>query len=373
MNGVIAVEQPRLIPATITSEFVSIIVPARNEAELIENCLASLLAQSYPQSNFEILVVDGCSTDGTTQKVAAIASHDARVRLLKNPARSCPAGMNVGLCAGIGKVIIIAGAHTLYPPDFIRNCMACLKKTGADVVGGPVRTLSAHEGFGSKLCSAILSNPFGVGNSRFRTSSEEGYVDTVPFGAYRREIFDRVGLYNERLVRNQDNDLSSRIRQAGGKIYLTPTLTTDYIAVRGFRDLLKQAFFENQWHAVTIFENVRALGWRHVCPAVFVMILVLLLVLTSVTSLAGAALGAVVLIYSIAACWFALRDRAKSPPLVIAAMPFGCFLFHITYGLGTIAGLRLLFRSEPNPRLEKFCFVRRKEGSASEIDPSVSG
>ena len=143
-------------------------------------------------------------------------------------------------------------------------------KTGADNVGGPWRTVPSTNSFSARLVAAILTSPFGVGDSSFRTTAKEGYVETVPFGSFRRELFNRVGMYNEKLVRNQDVELNARIRMAGGRIYQTPALQTDYHPVAGFGELLGLTFRTSQWHLYSLSENVRSLGPRHFAPALFV-------------------------------------------------------------------------------------------------------
>jgi len=333
-------EKPTSLPRNTT---VSIVIPMRNEAEFIRSCLRSLVEQTFPSDQYEILVADGRSTDNSRDTVALFQGGSLHIQLLDNPSEKTPSGMNVGIRAARGHIIIIAGAHTIYPADFVENCVIWLNKTGADVVGGPVRTDVRSNHFGAELASLILSSPFGVGNSRFRTSSKEGYVDTVPFGAYRRAILDRVGLFNERLVRNQDNDLSARIRRAGGKIYMTPALTTTYVPVRGFTDLLRQAFRKSQWHIFTLRENVHALGFRHVCPAVFAICLAGLLALSGWSSLARMFLAVLVFSYLLLGFWVVFRRESSSSLLLKTIVPFACFLFHFAYGLGTLMGLRYLF------------------------------
>ncbi|MGH9866391.1 MAG: hypothetical protein ACRD4H_13350, partial [Candidatus Acidiferrales bacterium] len=225
----------------------------------------------------------------------------------------------------------------------IEDCVVWLEKTGADVVGGPVKTAASSNRFGAQLACAILSSPFGVGNSRFRTSVQEGYVDTVPFGAYRREVFERVGLFNERLIRNQDNDLSARVREAGGKIYMTPALTTVYVPINNYRDLLRQASQKSQWHAVTFKENRKALGFRHLFPAAFLGGIALLTFLSPWKSLARAILMALGAFYFLLGFWFSIRAEEKRSWAVKIAMPFACLPFHFAYGFGTLFGLRRLF------------------------------
>src|SRR5881296_90498 len=254
---------------------VSFIMPVRNEEEYIRVSLQSLVDQSYPASECEIIVVDGRSSDRTREIIEEIRTQNPQVRCLDNPAGIVPTAMNIGIRAARGEVIIRADGHNIYPADYTANCVKCLLKTGADNVGGPWLTVPADKSFGATLVAAVLSSPFGVGNSKFRTSREEGFVDTVPFGAFRREIFDRVGMYNEKLVRNQDNELNARIRKAGGRIYLTPALTTRYHPVKNFPGLLKYAFKTSQWHIFTLRENRESMGVRHLAPVMFLVLLLL--------------------------------------------------------------------------------------------------
>jgi len=338
-------------PATSSSRvpFVSVVMPMRNEGKLLEPCLLSLLAQSYPENQLEILVVDGCSSDGSRDVVEKLGAGSTRLLLLDNPAQHTPSGMNVGIRAARGSIIIIAGAHCVYPQRFIENCIVWLGKSGADVVGGPVKTAASSKAFGAQLACAILSSPFGVGNSRFRTSDQEGYVDTVPFGAYRREVFERVGLFNERLIRNQDNDLSARVREAGGKIYMTPALTTVYVPISNYGDLLRQALQKSQWHALTWKANRKALGFRHLCPAAILGISVFLVLLSPWNVPARAILLALGVLYLLLATWFAAHAEKRSWGVRLV-MPFACVLFHFAYGLGTLFGVRRLFSATASNR-----------------------
>src|SRR6266404_5109179 len=265
---------------------VSFVMPVRNEEGFIRGSLQSLVDQSYPASECEIIVVDGRSSDRTREITEEIRERNPQVRYLDNPAGIVPTAMNIGIRAARGEIIIRADGHNVYPRDYAANCVKYLEEKGADNVGGPWVTVAADESFSARLVASVLSSPFGVGNSKFRTSREEGFVDTVPFGAFRREIFDRVGMYNEKLVRNQDNDLNARIRKAGGRIYLTPALTTHYHPVKNFLGLLKYAFKTSNWHIFTLRENRESMGARHLAPAMFLILLLLLVPASFVSGVA---------------------------------------------------------------------------------------
>lgn len=322
-------------------------MPVRNEEEYIGACLQSLVHQDYSIDNIEIIVVDGRSSDGTKEIVQEIARQHTGVRLLDNPAGIVPTAMNIGIKAAGGDVIIRADGHNVYPRDYAANCVKYLKQTGADNVGGPWVTVPADGSFGARLVAVVLSSPFGVGNSKFRTSHEEGFVDTVPFGAFRREVFDRVGLYNEKLVRNQDNDLNARIRKAGGKIYLTPVLTTQYHPVQTFGGLLKYAFRTSRWHAFTLRENKGSLGLRHIAPAGFLILLLVLLPASFVSVYARTSLTTILGIYLLTGFYFSVRSSTRRALALGLTLPFGVLCFHVAYGAGVLSGLSYLFWKPP--------------------------
>src|SRR3974377_1028991 len=164
---------------------VSVIVPIRNEESYIGVCLQSLLKQTYSRSAYEILAIEGYSSDRSRDIVQSLCRKYSNLRCLDNPAGIVPCGMNIGIRNAQGEIIIRADGHTVYPADYIENCVKYLERTQADNVGGPVVTVTANNSFGARVVAAVLTSPFGVGDSRFRIGSAEGYVDTVPFGAFR--------------------------------------------------------------------------------------------------------------------------------------------------------------------------------------------
>ena len=321
---------------------VSVVVPIRNEESYIAQCLESLLQQTYPRERYEVIVVDGMSSDRSKEIVEECGRSHPNVRCLSNPAAIAPSGMNIGIRNAGGEIIIRADGHNVYPPDYIENCVMYLQKTGADNVGGPWLTVPANEKFGARVVAAILTSPFGVGNSEFRIGSLEGYVDTVPFGAFRRELFDRIGMYNEKLVRNQDNELNARIRAAGGRIYQTPALRTKYHPVAGFWKLLMVTLKTSQWHLFSLRENKSSMGMRHLAPALFVSLLGVLSVASLLNRFALFVLVPVLLAYLlVGSCIGLVRSRGYGPA-VVAALPFACLCFHLSYGIGTWIGVRYL-------------------------------
>jgi glycosyltransferase involved in cell wall biosynthesis len=326
---------------------VSFVVPVRNEEEFVGACLQSLVEQRYPTADCEILVVDGRSSDRTREIVETFCQRHPQVCCLENPAGIVPVAMNIGIRAARGDVILRADGHTTYPPDYAANCVKYLNETGADNVGGPCLTVPANQGWGAQMAAAVLSNPYGVGNSRFRTCGEGGFVDTVPFGAFRREIFERLGMYNEKLVRNQDNEFNARIRKAGGKIYLTHALSTNYHPVKTLPGLLKYGFNTSRWHLFTLRESRNSMRLRHWAPGAFLAVLLLLLAAFPVSGPARSSFFGLLGVHLLGGCYWSCRSKYKQRLSVALLEPFACLAFHLAYGAGTFFGLWYLFR-EPS-------------------------
>lgn len=324
---------------------VSVIVPIRNEESYISKCLTSLLSQTYSHDCYEIIVADGRSSDASKQIVEAFSQKHPNVHCIENPGATAPCGMNAGIRHAHGEIIVRADGHNVYPQNYIENCVKYLQRTGADNVGGPWLTVPANDTFGARMVAAILTSPFGVGDSKFRISAFEGYVETVPFGAFRRELFDRIGMYNEKLVRNQDNELNARIRTAGGTIYQTPALRTEYHPVAGFWKFLRVTFKTSQWHLFSMSENGRAMSARHLIPAMFVLGMGGLLMASLFNPVALWFLIALLAVYVLCGLGIALSRSRNYGALIVALFPLACLSFHISYGLGTLAGIRYLLKA----------------------------
>lgn len=324
---------------------VSVIVPIRNEEAHVADCLTSLVGQTYPSSAYEIMVVDGRSSDRSLEIVGSFCKFHANVRCLDNPKAIAPCAMNLGIRMARGDVIIRADGHNTYPADYIQNCVKYLEETGADNVGGPWVTVPVTHSFEARLVAAVLTSPFGVGNSKVRIGSDEGFVETVPFGAFRRDVFERVGMYNEKLVRNQDNELNARIRQAGGKIYQAQALATHYHPISGLWKLLRITFRTSQWHLFTIRENRGAMGIRHLVPALFVAAAVGLLLASPFSDLALLTFAVLVLVHLLAGAVMSAFRSDRYGTAVAFALPIACLAFHTSYGLGTLAGIRYLLKA----------------------------
>jgi len=211
-------------PAALT---VTAVIPMRNEAGHIAKCLESILNTSLPASELEILVVDGMSTDRSRDIVAECAAIHGSIRLLDNPAQIVPIGLNIGICEARGRVIVIIGAHCEYPQDYLLTCVQELQRTGADVVGGTLITNPGADTLVARGVALMTGHPFGVGGSAFRTGKAGGFVDTVPYGAYRRDVFERLDCSARSWSATRTlNSMRACARPAAGCIYLRSFAST---------------------------------------------------------------------------------------------------------------------------------------------------
>lgn len=329
---------------------ISVIVPMRNEAKTISSCLHSLLSQTIPPSEYEIIVVNGMSDDGSMAIVLKLQAESPNLMVLQNPFRIMPAGMNIGLRRARSPIVMVAGAHTSYPSHYLETCLKYLDKTGADVVGGPLLTAASGRGFPSRIIAAILSSPFGVGNAAFRTGLKEGWVDTVPYGAYRKEVFDRCGMYDESLVRAQDCELHARIRHSGRHIYQTPELVTYYHPVSTFQAFWRKAFLDGQWQSLAAVKNPQSFALRRFAPVFMVLLLAGLSLMAIFFPAIWMLIAIAMLLYLLAGFYFGSTRAGTTKLLTRILLPFFAFPFHVCYGLGTLAGLWHVSRKPARPK-----------------------
>lgn len=322
-------------------DFVSIIIPCRNEKDFILGCLESLINQDYPKGSLEILVVDGSSEDGTKEIVAEFIKKNQFIRLLDNPNKFTPAGLNIGIKEAKGEVIIRMDAHAQYNKDYISQCLKYSNKCGADNVGGAIRTLPSKNNIWAKAIAIVLSNPFGAGNSFFRIGSKKPkWVDTVFGGCYRKEVFKKIGLFNERLIRSQDIEFNQRLRKSGGKILLVPDIKVNYYPQSNFRDFLKHNFSDGLWTIYPLKFRVKIFSWRHLVPLIFVLTLIILAELSSFSKISLSLLLLIISFYFLVAILLSFFISIKERNIgLLFVLPFVFANRHLGYGLGSCWGL----------------------------------
>jgi cellulose synthase/poly-beta-1,6-N-acetylglucosamine synthase-like glycosyltransferase len=312
-------------------------MPIRNEARYIARALHAVLRQDYPRDKVEILVVDGMSEDGTRDIATAMAVGEPHVQLIDNPERIVPTALNRGVRAAHGEIIIRVDGHAVIAPDYLRRCVETLEVMDADCVGGPIYTV----GETPRACGIALaqSSPFGVGNAAFRYATKERYVDTLAFGAYRREVFDRIGLFDPALVRNEDDEFNLRLVRAGGKIWLCPTIQSTYYARSNLRGLWKQYFGYGFWKVCVLQKHGRPASWRHLVPVTFVVALLTTAALSVLRSSYAWSLVVVLLPYSLVLLGASLGLAARHGWRYAPLLPLAFMTLHLGYGLGFLSGL----------------------------------
>ena len=322
----------------------SVIVPIYQEEKYISKCIDSMLSQDYPKDDLEIILVDGMSKDRTREIVATYTAKYPFIRMIDNPDRIAPCAMNRGIKEAKGDVIIRLDAHVYYPKNYFSLLVEKLNELpGAENVGALCNTLPVNDSIMAQSIAAVLSSSFGMGNSHFRVGADkEMEVDTVPFGCFHRSIFDKVGLYDEELVRNQDDELNARIIKAGGKIYLIPQLVCEYYA----RDTATKVY--KMFYQYGVFKPLvnKKLGSpatvRQFFPLFFVLGLLVGPVVCLFLPVLWWAYFAVIMLWFILATSFSLKDSKNLKRILTQNWIY--FVVHFGYGWGYIVGIyKLLF------------------------------
>lgn len=322
---------------------VSVVMPVYNEEKYIVKCLDSLLLQDYPIEKMEWIFVDGRSNDQTIELLKTYQKkYPKLIKVFNNPNKIVPYAMNIGIAESCGKYIVRLDAHADYAKDYISKCVYYLENVDAENVGGVAETKA--NGFVGNAIAKMLSSKFGVGNSQFRTNGESGYVDTVPFGAFKREVFVKYGGYDERLVRNQDNEMNFRIRKNGGKIYLSKDIRLSYYCRDSIKGISTMAIKNGMWNIITMKLCPGSMGIRHFIPFLFVFSVVSLGILGIVHPFFGLFLGIELALYLLMDAVFSLKQASTIKEFFVLFLLFP--IFHISYGVGSLIGITKLFSKE---------------------------
>ena len=319
--------------------FISVILPVRNEEKYIAACVDSIFSQDYPAELMEVIFVDGRSEDRTVAMLREMQKVHPQIVVLDNPNRTVPYAMNIGIRESRAEVIVRLDAHAEYPPDYIRLSVETLLTKDCDNAGGVFETRG--RGFMGEAIAEMLKTPLGVGNATYRLTQEDGYVDTVPFGCWKKELFDRIGGFDERMTRNQDNELNFRIRKNGGKVYLNHNIRVLYYCRDTLRGIMRMGFMNGKWNVITMTLVPGSMGVRHFVPLAFVLSTIALLLLTLLTRsmLFGGLLalewGAYLLLDAFYAYTIAREKGWRFLPVEVILYP----AFHFAYGFGSLVGI----------------------------------
>ena len=316
----------------------TVICPIYNEEKYIANCIESVLEQDFPKDDLEALFVDGMSTDKTREIVRDYARQYPCIHLLDNPEKIVPIAMNIGIRSSKGDIIIRMDAHAQYPNNYFSVLVDKLAKLDAENVGGVCRTVPVND---TPICQAIaiaLSSPFGMGNSYFRIgANHEMEVDTVPFGCFKRDLFDRIGYYDEELIRNQDDELNGRIIQNGGKIFLIPSIVVNYYARDTIQKVGKMFYQYGLFKPLVNKKLGKPATMRQFFPLGFVLGLIAGLICCFVHPIFIGIYLFVLATYLVAAIAFSLK--ATKSMGIIAYLIGTFFTIHVSYGWGYIRGI----------------------------------
>jgi cellulose synthase/poly-beta-1,6-N-acetylglucosamine synthase-like glycosyltransferase len=312
-------------------------IPLRDEAPAIGRCLEAIRAQDYPAELMEIIVADGRSTDGSREIVDRLCADEPRLRVLDNPERIVPTGLNRAIRQATGSVIVRVDSRTVIASDYVRIAVGLLERTGADVVGGPMRPVGG--GATARAIAAATSSRFGIGNAYFHYGQEEREVDSVYMGVFRRALFDQVGLFDEEMVCNQDDEFTYRVCRAGGRVVMTPRLRSTYQNRTTFRSLARQYARYGTYKVRVLQKHPQVMSWRHAVPPLFVAGLVaagLLAYLGRPWSWVFVALvGAYAAALGAAALRVAWEDDIGLLPRLLLVFP----TIHLAWGGGVLWGL----------------------------------
>jgi len=330
-----------------TNNSVSVIIPCWNEEKYISQCLDSIIVNDFPQEKLEVLVVDGISQDKTREVMESYAQKYKFIKLVDNPKRFKPYAFNLGIQKADGEIIMILGAHASIEKDYISQCVKYLNEYQADNVGGVMVTIPRENTLIAKAIASALSSPFGVGNARFRIGSKKPiWVDTVFGGCFRKELFRKIGFFNEELIHSQDLEFNLRLKKHGGKILLVPEIKSYYYALSDFKSFCRHNFRNGLWAVYPLkFVQHMPVSLRHLVPLAFVSSLILAGILALFSPVFFGLFLLISSLYLLGNLYFSAKIAlAQKNLLLVLVMPFIFSALHLVYGFGSLVGVfKVLF------------------------------
>ncbi|QCX32827.1 glycosyltransferase family 2 protein [Caloramator sp. E03] len=331
-------------------KIVSVVIPCRNEENYIGQCIESIINQSYGIENIEIIVVDGMSDDKTLDIIKKYEETYTQIKIINNEKKITPVAMNIGIRHSKGDIVMIFGAHSYMHKDYIKRVVEDFERDNVDCVGG--RIINISENKTAQAIAQAMSSPFGVGNALFRFSKTKQLVDTVAFAAYKRDIFDKIGYFDEEFVRNQDDEINFRLIKSGGKILLDPDIISYYYTRGSYKKLWKQYYQYGFWKVRVIQKHKKPASLRHLVPVFFVCGLALGAFLSIFSKLIGYLYAIVLLIYLILGVAFSIKASDKNYNLVFKIL-FAFLILHTSYGVGFLEGLYVFYISKDKNKIDK--------------------
>lgn len=317
----------------------SVICPIYNEEYFIDKCIGSILKQDYPNENMEFLLVDGRSTDRTCAIVKEYSEKYSFIRLLDNPNKTVPYAMNIGIREAKGDVIVRIDGHCEYPINYLSELESKLYELNADNVGGVWSTRPAADTIICRAIAIASSHPFGVGASKHKIGVKEIIeTDTVPFGCYRRDVFDRIGFFDEELTRNQDDEFNARLINHGGKIYLIPSIVINYTARNTLKKMCKMYYQYGLFKPLVNKKLGAPATIRQFFPGLFLLGIIVGGILSCLSSYFLITYLLILALYLLLGISFSIKEILKHKRNIIV-FPVVFFLIHMSYGSGYLKGI----------------------------------
>jgi glycosyltransferase involved in cell wall biosynthesis len=315
--------------------FVSIIIPCYNEEATIRHLLDAVLAQTYPRAQMELVISDGMSTDKTREVISAFKSEhlDLSIRVVDNATQTIPAALNQALKNSRGEIVVRLDAHSIPIPEYVERCVAAHEAGKGANIGGVWEIRAGAATWIAESISFAAAHPLGVGDALYRLNAKEGAVDTVPFGSFRRALLDRIGMFDETLLSNEDYEFNTRVREAGGIVWLDPSIRSAYFSRSTLGRLARQYWRYGFWKFQMLKRYPHTLRWRQALPPLFVLGLFALLVLSLFVGLARWLLAAQLVLYFSALGLAGLKLAVeKRKPFLVLGLPLAISTMHISWG-----------------------------------------
>lgn len=329
--------------------FVSVIIPCYNEEATIRKLLGALRSQTYPLPKMEVVISDGLSTDRTREVITEFQSEhaDLSVRVVDNKAKTIPSGVNQAIRESRGEIIVRLDAHSMPISEYVELCVEAHLEGKGDNVGGVWDIQPGADTWIAESISFAAAHPLGVGDAMYRLNAKPGAVDTVPFGSFRRSLIQKIGVFDEALLANEDYEFNTRVRESGGVVWLNPAIRSVYFSRSTLKKLAEQYWRYGFWKFEMLKRYPHTLRWRQALPPVFVFILFALIVLSLGMKIAQFFLAAQLLAYffilGFAGLWLAIKTRKG---FLIWGLPLAIATMHITWGAGFLwSGITSMFKN----------------------------
>ena len=318
-------------------EKVSVLIPCRDEVQNIEACLNHIFNFDPPNGGFEVIVIDGMSTDGTREILSELKNQYSDLFVIDNPGKTVPRAMNLGIQHAKGEYIVRADVRCNHPKGYLCDLIKLSERTGADDVGGVLVPISGKT-YVQKSIALAYKSRIAMGGALRDRGDFVGETDTVYGGCFKRQRLLEIGMYDEEMVRNQDDELSFRLRERGGKIIQDGRIKIPYQTRNSFWNLFKQFMQYGYWKVTVIKKHPRQASLRHLLPAVLVLSLVTLGLFIPFTIYGLYGFLTFIGSYFLAIGLFSFKSDYKRSLKLLPGLIFAISLIHISFGIGFIVG-----------------------------------